>query len=103
MAVYGFWGHGRWLKVGIAGPKSGARFCSQHYRAGSAPSTLAASLAADPEMAAIAGFDPADAGAWIKSATHRVNILMPTSEPRELLALLEAFLHLRLRPRYERC
>ncbi|WP_239492727.1 hypothetical protein [Luteitalea sp. TBR-22] len=54
-------------------------------------------------MAAIAGFDPADAGAWIKSATHRVNILMPTSEPRELLALLEAFLHLRLRPRYERC
>lgn len=102
MAVYGFWGDGCWLKIGMAGAKSQARFCSQHYRAGSALSTLAGSLVGDPRMAALAGFDATDAGEWIRSATHRVNIFLPSSQPRELLALLEAFLHLRLRPRYER-
>jgi hypothetical protein len=101
MAVYGFWGDGGWLKVGKVGPQSNARYTSQHYNLGSAQSTLAGSLAADPHMLTIAGFDPKAPGAWIKAASHRVNILMPDSRRRELLSLLEAFLHLRLRPRYE--
>lgn len=102
MAIYGFWGDGHWLKIGMAGAKSQARYTSQHYLPGSAPSTLAASLAKDARMAAIVGFDSVAPGAWIKEACHRVNILLPVSHGRPLLALLEAFLHVRLSPRHER-
>ena len=101
MGAYGFWGDGGWLKVGKVGPNSSARYTSQHYSPGSAGSTLAGSLAADPRMLGLSGFDQRAPGAWIKSSAHRVNILMPASRRPELLSLLEAFLHLRLRPRYE--
>jgi hypothetical protein len=101
MAVYGFWGDGVWLKIGKVGPNSHARYTTQHYRAGSARSTLAGSLVADPRMRTVAGLDPVKAGDWIKANTHRVNILLPSSRDRALLSLLEAFLHLRLKPRYE--
>jgi hypothetical protein len=89
------------LKIGKAGPRSNARYVSQHYNAGSAKSTLAGSLAGDPHMLAVQGFDPLSAGDWIRQSTHRVNILMPASRRPELLSLLEAFLHVRLHPRYE--
>jgi len=101
MAVYGFWWNGIWLKIGKAGPKSSARYTSQHYSLHSAQSTLAKSLAKDPDMLTVAAFDPRNPGPWIKRSTHRVNILLPSERPKELLSLLEAFLHLRLRPRYE--
>lgn len=101
MAVYGFWGDGMWLKIGKAGPKSNARYFSQHYNAGSAMNTVAGSLAKDPYVLTVAGFDPLSVGDWIRKETHRVNILLPASRHRALLSLLEAFLHLRLRPRYE--
>lgn len=101
MAVYGFWWNGSWLKIGKAGPKSGARYTSQHYSLHSAQSTLAKSLANDSHIRTVAGFDPQNPGAWIKASTHRVNILLPSKRRKELLPLLEAFLHLRLRPRYE--
>lgn len=101
MAVYGFWGNGRWLKIGKTGPNSNARYTSQHYNAGSAMSTLAGSLASDPHMATEPGFDPQAPGAWIKAATHRVNILLPTHREKTLLSLLEPFLHLRMKPRFE--
>jgi len=99
MGVYAFWGDGGWLKVGKVGPNSNARYTSQHYLAGSAPSTLAASLLASPPNDR--AFDPGQVGAWMRERTCRLNILMPASRPRELLSLLEAFLHLRLRPRFE--
>lgn len=101
MAVYGFWGDGRWLKIGKVGPNSNARYTSQHYIAGSALSTLAGSLAKDTAMNGVVGFDPRAPGVWIRASTHRVNILLPATRERALLSLLEAFLHLRLRPRYE--
>jgi hypothetical protein len=101
MAIYGFWGDGGWLKIGKAGPNSAARYTSQHYNLRSTPSTLAKSLASDPHMRTVKGFDQQDPGVWIKANTHRVNILLPSQRPREFLALMEAFLHLRLRPRYE--
>jgi len=101
MAVYGFCGDGAWLKIGRAGPNSKARYTSQHYNAGSAQSTLAESLSNDPHMLTVEGFEPKAAGDWIKTATHRVNILLPSQRRKELIALLEAFLHLRLRPRFE--
>ncbi|MEI9418090.1 hypothetical protein [Mesorhizobium sp. Cs1321R2N1] len=102
MAIYGFWADGRWLKIGKVGANSHARYASQHYNPGSAPSTLAASLCGDEAMGAITGFDAALPGIWIKEHACRVNILMATDKPKEMLSLLEAFLHLRLRPRYER-
>jgi hypothetical protein len=100
MAIYGFWGDGEWLKVGRAGPKSNARYASIHYT-GNAQSTLLGSLMADPHMLRVSGFDPRAPRVWIETACHRVNILMPARMSRELLSLLEAFLHVRLRPRYE--
>jgi hypothetical protein len=101
-AVYGFWGDGSRLKIGMAGPNSAARYTSQHYNARSALSTLAASLVASPRMAKVEEFDRTRPGDWIRASTHRVNILLPSEKPRELVSLLEAFLHLRLRPRHER-
>lgn len=62
MAVYGFWGNGCWLKIGKAGPNSNPRYTLQHYNAGSAQSTLAASLKDDPHMLAVAGFDAQSPG-----------------------------------------
>ena len=101
MAIYAFWWNGVWLKVGKAGPKSNARYTSQHYNAGSARSTLAGSLINDPRMDSVNGFDPNEPGAWIKASTCRANILLPANRNKELLSLLEAFLHVRLAPRYE--
>ena len=102
MAIYGFWGDGAWLKIGMVGAKSQARYTSQHYNPGSARSTIAASLANDPRMRLVAGFDPERPGEWLKTHCHRVNILLDAKHGRPLLALLEAFLHVRLNPRYER-
>ena len=101
MAVYGFWWNGEWLKIGKAGPNSTPRYTSQHYNPRSARSTLASSLAGDEEMVRIPDFDPSTPADWIKSATSRVNILLPSKSGNGLLALLEAFLHERLKPRYE--
>src|SRR5687767_6912787 len=71
-AVYAFHGDGGWLKIGQVGPKSGPRYTSHHYNAGSAISTLAGSLVNDSRMLTVTGFDPDAAGIWIKAATHRV-------------------------------
>lgn len=101
MAVYGFWGDGCWLKIGKVGPNSHARYSAQHYSAGSAQSTLAGSLLRCDTMAQNDAFDRSNPGIWIKNNANRVNILLDASLPRELLSLLESFLHLRLRPRYE--
>jgi hypothetical protein len=102
MAVYGFWHGGEWLKIGMAGPHSNARYTSQHYNPNSAGSTLASSLLNDPRMSNWPSFRPSAPRDWIKSATNRVNILLDSKHGPLLLALLEAFLHLRLRPRYEK-
>ena len=48
MAVYVFHSGTTCLKVGKAGPKSQARYTSQHYNPKSAMSTLAASMLSDP-------------------------------------------------------
>ena len=102
VAVYGFWGDGCWLKIGVAGQNSNARYTSQHYNAGSSRSNLAQSLQRCPQMLSRPEFLHNAPGEWIKISTHRVNILVSAAMPKELPLLLEAFLHLRLRPRYER-
>lgn len=102
MAVYGFCVDGHWLKIGLAGPKSNARYTSQHYNPNSALSTLAASILRDPSISINSDFNSGAPGDWIKSACGRVNILLDSRHGLLLLALLEAFLHVRLKPRYER-
>ena len=101
LAIYAFWWNGVWLKVGKAGPNSKARYTSQHYNPRSAGSNLARSLIKDSQMGTVAGFSSQNPGTWIKTSTSRVNILLPSDRNKELLSLLEAFLHVRLAPRYE--
>lgn len=101
MAVYIFT-HGQdVLKVGKVGPKSQARYTSQHYNPGSAQSTLAASMIADAERIGLGDADQAEIGNWIRTNVDRVNILLPASLGVPVLTLLESFLQCRLRPRYE--
>jgi len=102
MAIYAFWSNDEWLKIGQAGPKSAARYTSQHYNPNSSMSNLAKSLANDLRMKDILGSDSQNSGQWVRLSTCRANILMPSDRRQELLSLLEAFLHTRLRPRYER-
>lgn len=101
MAVYVFSLGAEVLKVGKVGPKSQARYISQHYNPGSAQSTLAASMIADAERLGLGDADRAAIGDWIRSNVDRVNILIPVSHGIPVLTLLETFLQCRLRPRYE--
>ncbi len=101
MAVYCFWGDGVWLKIGKVGPNSDARYRSQHYQPGRAVSSLANSLCKDERMTAVTDSPKGACEAWIKAHTHRCNILLSSRQPKSLLSLLEAFLHHRLKPRYE--
>ncbi|MEW5936945.1 MAG: hypothetical protein AB1665_03885 [Candidatus Thermoplasmatota archaeon] len=100
MAVYGFGMGGKWLKIGKAGPNSNARYTSQHYT-GSAKSTLAGSLRKDPDFPETDSLGKYELSDWIKLNTYRVNILISSEKPRELLSLIEDYLHLRLKPKYE--
>jgi len=101
MAVYVFTHDGDVLKVGKVGPKSQARYTSQHYNAGSAPSTLAASMIADADHLGLGGVERAEVGNWIRTNVDRVNILLRADLGVPVLTLLESFLQCRLRPRYE--
>lgn len=101
MAVYVFSFGADVLKVGKVGPKSQARYTSQHYNPGSAQSTLAASMIADAEWLGLGEAERAGIGSWIRSNVDRVNVLIPASHGIPVLTLLESFLQCRLRPRYE--
>lgn len=101
MAVYVFSHDEEVLKVGKVGPKSSARYTSQHYNPGSAPSTLAASLLGDADRPGLSEADRADIGLWMRSHLVRVNILLPSSLGVPVLSLLECFLQCRLMPTYE--
>lgn len=101
MAVYVFTHGSDVLKVGKVGPKSQARYTSQHYNPGSAQSTLAASMIADAERLGLGEDDMAEIGGWIRTNVDRVNILVPAHLGVPVLTPLESFLQCRLRPRYE--
>ena len=101
MAVYVFHSGTTCLKVGKAGPKSQARYTSQHYNPKSAMSTLAASMLADGVAFGDATFDETDVGQWIKDHIDRVNFLLDAQQGMPVVTLLEAFLQCRLMPKYE--
>ncbi len=66
VAVYAFFQNGQALKVGKVGPKSAARYTSQHYYPASAGSTLAKSILTHPGKVGAVGVAPASIGDWIK-------------------------------------
>jgi hypothetical protein len=109
-AVYAFILGDRCLKVGKAGPKTQARFTSQHYGL-NAPSTLTKSILANRQRLAdllpperrdeVAALSEATTRAWIERNTARVHIFLPTEAGPLPLALLEAFVQCRLNPLFE--
>lgn len=111
--VYCFRYGGVWLKIGMAGPKSGARWLSQHYNPGSAMSTLAFSLIRYghfgsreddrlPELKGeLAAVRPNEIGDWIKHNTERVNVLIRAETGKAGLVRLEAIAHRLLDPVFE--
>lgn len=101
MAVYVFMLGEKCLKVGKAGPKSAARFCSQHYEANRAPSTLARSLLKGQCDIGVSSLEDSNVGKWIRDNTSRVNFLIPSRYGMFSLSLLEAFVQCRLEPEFE--
>jgi hypothetical protein len=111
--VYCFQYDTTWLKIGKAGPKSGARWISQHYSPGSAMSTLAFSLVKYGHFASVdhptlpdlrlqlRNVSPDEIGEWIRRHTERVNLLIRAEMGREGLARLEAIAHRVLQPVFE--
>ena len=91
------------LKVGKVGPNSNARFESQHYNAGSAPSTLAARLLQHPEVWQALGLsDPTrrSINTWLRARIDRNNFYV-AGEEDGLRSLFESFLIARLQPVFE--
>ena len=92
------------LKIGKVGPKSNARFLSQHYNPKSSRSNLATSLLNNPKVWKLQGIQPpneSNVGAWIKRYVDRDNFLIPSSKDKLLLSLFEIFLQCRLQPYFE--
>jgi hypothetical protein len=100
MAVYIFVYGDIVLKVGKVGPKSNARYTSQHYT-GSAPSTLAKSLITRGGEIGVDELDMTTVSLWIKENTDRMNILLNADIGMPVLGLLESYLHCRLQPVFE--
>lgn len=101
MAVYVFVWNGRCLKVGKVGPKSQARFTSQHYSPASSNSNLAKSLVTSHGKLGLSGISESNAGAWIKANVDRVNFFLSAECGIPVLTLLESFLQCRLNPVFE--
>lgn len=101
MAVYVFSDRERVLKVGKVGRRSQARYTSQHYNAGSAPSTLAASILKDEYAVKKYGVNEGNVSDWIKQNTDRVNFILDADLGVRVLTLLEAFVQCRLEPTFE--
>ena len=102
MAVYVFSEKDRILKVGKVGQHSEARYTSQHYNSGSAPSTLAASLLNDEDSVRKYRLVKGNVSCWIKGNTDRVNLIVDADFGTHTLTLLEAFVQCRLQPLFER-
>ena len=91
------------LKVGMAGPRSEARFTSQHYLPRSANSSLAAQILRDAEFRrtkSLEHLDERSVGAWMQGHLDRYHIFV--EEPLDfMLPALERYLIRVLQPRWE--
>ena len=95
-------GPNRALKVGKAGPNSNNRFRYQHYKSGSANSTLAGAIENNPILLSYIGISrfPDNLGNWIRENTDRDNFYVDGLR-QDLLGFLEVYLKGRLGPIYE--
>jgi hypothetical protein len=100
-AVYVFILNGICLKVGKVGPKSQARYTSQHYSPASSGSNLSKSLVAGQEQLGLSGISDSNVGDWIKTHVDRINFLLSVECGIPVLTLLESFLQCRLNPFFE--
>lgn len=101
MAVYVFiWGD-YCLKVGKVGPKSNARYTSQHYNPKSSKSNLAKSILRNKVEFGKLDLNEQTVGEWIKSNVDRWNFILDESLGVPVLSLMEAFLQCKLRPKFE--
>lgn len=100
-AVYVFFWGDQCLKVGKVGPKSQARYTSQHYSPASSNSNLAKSILSARDELGLTDVTEASVSDWIKANTDRYNFLLDVSLRIDVLTLLEAFLQCRLQPRFE--
>ena len=108
-AVYAFFLCDACLKVGKAGPKTAARFISQHYGF-NAPSTLAKSLLGHRNRVVklcparsdgVMDLTEESVGRWIENNTSRLHIFLPITVGPFALSLLEAFMQCRFKPVFE--
>jgi hypothetical protein len=103
-----------WLKVAKVGPKSGARWVSQHYKATRSLSNLSWSLfqyayhssLEHPNLPAtlkeqIRSVDPYEIGSWIKQQTARVNLTINAKLGPVALDRLEKVAQAVLNPVFE--
>jgi hypothetical protein len=89
------------LKVGKVGPKSAARFVSQHYIPKSSKSNLAKSVLTQQshwQKLGISLVEEDAIGDWLRTNTNRDHFYLKGSR---LTHLLEAFLQCRLNPLFE--
>ncbi len=102
MAVYVFMDKDflKCFKIGKAGANSNARYQSQHYNPNSANSNLALSILDDYEYNNLNEVQR-NVGEWIKCNMTRINFLVNSEKGILILNMLEAFLQLRLNPKYE--
>lgn len=99
MGVYAYCYNGVFLKIGKAGPRSSARFSSQHYRL-NAKSTLAKSILKDESMSEL-GITEQNVGDWIKNNCCRIEVLISTEAGIFTLELIESIIHYVYKPKYE--
>lgn len=100
-AVYIFFWNDQCLKVGKVGPKSQARYTSQHYNPNSSKSNLAKTLLAHKNELTLPFLKDQIVGNWIRTNTDRVNILIDSSYGLFLLSLMESFFQCRFKPIFE--
>ncbi|MGQ9570958.1 MAG: hypothetical protein ACUVUQ_08990 [Thermodesulfovibrionales bacterium] len=100
MAIYAFKFNERFLKIGKAGPNSDARFRSQPYNPKSSQSNLAKSILNDTDMQDYK-LNEKNIKDWIKNHVERIDIILDESLGIFVLNFLEAFLHCKLKPKYE--
>lgn len=100
-AVYVFFWKDLCLKVGKVGPKSQARYVSQHYNPESSRSNLAKSLLEAKDSLGLPHLSPSTIGTWIKHNVDRLDFLIDEAHGVPVLNLFESFLQCRLKPEFE--
>lgn len=95
-------GPNRVLKVGKAGPKTIARFKYQHYRAGSAQSTIAGAIMNNKVLWDYVGYELllSDPGLWLRANTDRDHFFLSALR-QPVLPFLEAYVRGLLGPVFE--